>query len=117
MGGGADGNWERDLDRFREFPKGRCVFEADHGTDMYKVKEKIGDWCAIKGDVPAALLACRTPDDVYVKAKSISRFVRNRRPCAQRLFACAPVNSNDLALGKYMPFARRIQFDSRRCRR
>ena len=67
----ADGDWERDLEHFREFPKGKCVFEADHGTDMYKLKEKIGDWCAIKGDVPAALLACGTPDEVYRYCKTL----------------------------------------------
>lgn len=61
----ADGNWERDLDFFRSLPRGKFVFEADHGTDMRKLKEKLGDWCCIKGDVPAALLSCSTPDEVY----------------------------------------------------
>ncbi|WP_005035082.1 uroporphyrinogen decarboxylase family protein [Holophaga foetida] len=60
-----DSNWERDLDFFKSFPKGRCVFETDGATDIYKVKEAIGDQMCIKGDVPAGLLALGTPDEVH----------------------------------------------------
>ncbi|BBB91103.1 MAG TPA: uroporphyrinogen decarboxylase family protein [Methylomusa anaerophila] len=60
-----DSNWERDLEFFRSLPKGKCIFETDGATDIYKVKEVIGDMMCIKGDVPAAKLALGTPDDVY----------------------------------------------------
>jgi len=60
-----DSNWERDLEYFKTFPKGKCVFETDGVTDIYKIKEVLGDQMCIKGDVPAAMLAIGTPDEVY----------------------------------------------------
>lgn len=60
-----DSNWERDLDFFREFPKGKCIISPDHSTNIYKIKEVLGDHMCIMGDVPAALLAVGTPEDVY----------------------------------------------------
>jgi Uroporphyrinogen decarboxylase (URO-D) len=60
-----DSNWQRDLDFFRDFPKGKCVFETDGTTNIRKIKEKLGDRMCIKGDVPAALLTLGTPDQVY----------------------------------------------------
>lgn len=60
-----DGNWERNLDYFKEFPKGKCVFGPDGPTSMYKIKEVLGDRMCIKGDVPPAMLTLGTPDEVY----------------------------------------------------
>ncbi|SDE07163.1 uroporphyrinogen decarboxylase family protein [Sporomusa acidovorans] len=60
-----DGNWERDLTYFRSLPKAKCIFESDSVTNIYKIKEVLGDHMCIKGDVPAALLTLGTPDEVY----------------------------------------------------
>ncbi|SDE31255.1 uroporphyrinogen decarboxylase family protein [Sporomusa acidovorans] len=60
-----DGNWERDLEFFKTLPKHKCIFESDGATNIYKVREVLGDHMCIKGDVPAAMLALGTPDDVY----------------------------------------------------
>lgn len=60
-----DSNWERDLKYFTALPKGRCVFETDGATDIYKIKEVLGDRMCIKGDVPAALLSLGSADEVY----------------------------------------------------
>ncbi|SDF83832.1 uroporphyrinogen decarboxylase family protein [Sporomusa acidovorans] len=60
-----DGNWERDLEFFKDFPKGKVVFETDGATDIYKIKEVLGDRMCIKGDVPAALLTVGNPEEVY----------------------------------------------------
>ncbi|MBP2654597.1 MAG: methyltransferase, MtaA/CmuA family [Firmicutes bacterium] len=60
-----DANWERDLDFFRSLPKGKCVFETDSTTDIYKIKAALGDHMCIKGDVPATKLTLGTPDEVY----------------------------------------------------
>ncbi len=60
-----DANWERDLEFFRSFPKGKAIFETDGATDIYKIKEVLGDIMCIKGDVSAAMLALGTPDEVY----------------------------------------------------
>ncbi|MCR4437384.1 MAG: uroporphyrinogen decarboxylase family protein [Clostridiales bacterium] len=60
-----DGMWERDLDYFREVPKGELVCELDSTTNIYKVKEKLGDIACVKGDVPPAMLALASVDEVY----------------------------------------------------
>ncbi len=60
-----DSNWERDLEVLRALPKGKCIFGCDHSTDIYKIKEVLGDVMAVKGDVPSSMLAFGTPDDVY----------------------------------------------------
>jgi uroporphyrinogen-III decarboxylase len=69
-----DGNWERDLDYFKDFPKGKIVFETDGTTDIYKIKERLGGHVCIKGDVPAGKLVLGTPDEVYDYA---SRLVKD----------------------------------------
>ncbi|MBP1627753.1 MAG: methyltransferase, MtaA/CmuA family [Holophagaceae bacterium] len=66
-----DSSWERDLDYFKCFPKGKCVFETDGATDIRKVKEVLGDRMCIKGDVPAVLLTLGTPDEVYNYCKQL----------------------------------------------
>ncbi|MGD0230385.1 MAG: uroporphyrinogen decarboxylase family protein [Syntrophorhabdales bacterium] len=68
-----DSNWERDLEFFREFPRGRCVFSPDGFTDIRKIKEVLGDRMCIMGDVPAALLTLGTPDEVYDYAVGLIR--------------------------------------------
>jgi uroporphyrinogen-III decarboxylase len=60
-----DSNWERDLEYFRELPKAKCVFATDSSTNIYKVKEVLGDMMCIMGDVPPAMLTIGTPDEVY----------------------------------------------------
>lgn len=60
-----DSNWDRDLEFFRELPRGKCIFGCDHATDIYKIKDVLGDHMCIFGDVPAALLTIGTPDEVY----------------------------------------------------
>jgi uroporphyrinogen-III decarboxylase len=68
-----DGQWERDLDYFKAFPKGKCIFESDGVTDIYKIKEALGDCMAIKGDVSAVMTALGTPDEVYAYCTKIIR--------------------------------------------
>jgi len=60
-----DSNWERDLEFFRELPKGRCIISSDHSTNIYRIKEVLGDHMCIMGDVPAALFVVGSPEDVY----------------------------------------------------
>jgi hypothetical protein len=60
-----DSNWERDLPYFREMPKGKCIFFPDTATNIYKIKEVLGDHMCINGDVPPALLALGTEEEVY----------------------------------------------------
>jgi hypothetical protein len=66
-----DSNWERDLDYFRRLPKGKCVMSSDSATDIYKMKEKLGDHMCLMGDVPPALLTLGTPDEVYKRCTKL----------------------------------------------
>jgi len=67
-----DQNWDRDIRRFLEFPKG-CVFSPDGSTDIRRAQEILGDHMAFLGDVPAAILAAGTPDDVYKYVRELIR--------------------------------------------
>jgi uroporphyrinogen-III decarboxylase len=60
-----DSNWTRELERFRELPKGRCIMALDGETDIFKAKEILGDHMCIMGDVTASMLYLDTPDIVY----------------------------------------------------
>ena len=48
-----DSNWERELGRFRDFPKGKIIAALDGDTDIFKAKEIIGDHLCLMGDIPA----------------------------------------------------------------
>jgi uroporphyrinogen-III decarboxylase len=72
-----DGNWTRDLARFRELPKGRCVMALDGYTDIFEAKEILGDHMCLMGDVPATLLSLGTPDEVHEYS---SRLIRELGP-------------------------------------
>ena len=60
-----DSDWTRELECFKELPKGRCIMALDGETDIFKAKEILGDHMCIMGDVPAAMLFRDTPDNVY----------------------------------------------------
>jgi uroporphyrinogen-III decarboxylase len=68
-----DSNWERDLEFFRAMPPGHCVFETDGSTNIYKIKEVLGDIMCIKGDVQAAKTTLGTPDEVYNYSSKLIR--------------------------------------------
>lgn len=69
----CDGDWTRGLEYFKELPKGKCIFETDGTTDIYKIKEVLGDRMPIKGDVSAVMTSLGTPDEVYAYASKIIR--------------------------------------------
>lgn len=60
-----DSDWERDLEFFKELPKAKCIIAPDGMTDIFKIKEVLGDHMCIMGDVPAAMFALGTPEEVY----------------------------------------------------
>lgn len=68
-----DQKWDRDLERFLEFPKGACAVAFDGATDIRLAKELLGDHVAFFGDVPPATLAAGTPDDVYGYVRDLIR--------------------------------------------
>ena len=68
-----DGDWERDLEFFKELPRASAVFASDHGTDLYKVREMLDDHLCIMGDVPATMLAIGNPDEVHAYCTKLIR--------------------------------------------
>ncbi len=60
-----DANWTDFLDLFKAFPKGRCLFDSDGGTDMRRLKDTLGGRMALTGSIAPALLAFGTPEKVY----------------------------------------------------
>lgn len=64
-----DSNWTPVLDYFREFPANRCIFDSDGMTDIYKIKEILGDRMCMTGNLGASLMALGTPDEVYKETK------------------------------------------------
>ena len=68
-----DSNWERELGRFREFPKGKAIVALDGDTNIFRAKEIIGDHLCIMGDVSASLFAFDSPDKVYDYSRKLIR--------------------------------------------
>jgi hypothetical protein len=60
-----DSNWERDLEFFKMMPKGKCIIYPDGYTNIFKIKEVLGDHMCINGDVPPSMLTLGTEDEVY----------------------------------------------------
>ncbi len=60
-----DGDWTRELERFRELPRGKCLMALDGSTDIWRAREVLAGHMCIMGDVPPGLLALGTPDQVY----------------------------------------------------
>lgn len=71
-----DHNWDRDIKRFLEFPKG-CVLALDGATDIRRAKDILGDHMVFLGDVPSSLFAAGTPDAVY---KYVQELIRDLGP-------------------------------------
>lgn len=68
-----DANWTRDLERFRELPKGRCVLSLDGKTDIFRAKEILGNHMCIMGDVHPSMLSLGTPEEVTAYCKRLIR--------------------------------------------
>jgi uroporphyrinogen-III decarboxylase len=72
-----DSDWTRELDRFRELPRGKCIMALDGETDIFQAKKILGNHMCIMGDVPASMLFLNNPDDVY---QYCSRLIRELGP-------------------------------------
>jgi hypothetical protein len=60
-----DSDWTRELERFRELPRGKCIMALDGETDIFKAKEVLADHMCVMGDVPASMLFLKNPEEVY----------------------------------------------------
>ena len=68
-----DSDWTRELDMFKELPRGKCIMALDGETDIFKAKEILGDHMCIMGDVPASMLFLNTPEDIYAYCTRLIR--------------------------------------------
>jgi len=59
-----DSDWTRELERFKELPRAKCIMALDGETDIFKAKTVLGDHMCIMGDVSAAMLYLETPESV-----------------------------------------------------
>lgn len=64
-----DCNWTNVLDYFKDFPKGRCIFDTDGFTDLYKVRDILGGTMAFTGSIAPAVMSFGTPDENYRAVK------------------------------------------------
>jgi len=60
-----DSDWTRELKRFRELPRAKCILALDGETDIFEAKAILGDHLCIMGDVPASMLCLDSPENVY----------------------------------------------------
>ncbi len=68
-----DQNWDRAIEGFLELPRHSCALALDGTTDIRRAKRILGDHIAVIGDVPAAVLAAGTPEDVYAYVRELIR--------------------------------------------
>ena len=72
-----DSNWDRELAKFLELPKGKCIMATDGMTNLFKAKKILGGHMCLMGDVPATLQCLGHPDEVH---KYCTRLIRNLGP-------------------------------------
>jgi hypothetical protein len=60
-----DSSWDRELARFRQLPRARCILATDGETDLYRAKEILGDHMCLMGDLPASMQCLSDPDEVF----------------------------------------------------
>ena len=68
-----DQDWTRDLEKLKAFPAKKCILNIDGMTDIRKAKEVLDGHIAIMGDVPAAIFAAGTPEDVHNYVRDLMR--------------------------------------------
>ncbi|MCP5068945.1 MAG: hypothetical protein GY946_20480 [bacterium] len=70
-----DTNFDKNMKYFRRLPRGSAILELDSTTDIFAAKEVLRDHICLKGDVPAALLATGSPEEVESYCQRLIREV------------------------------------------
>jgi len=65
-----EGTYNQRLEYLRELPKGKVVGCFDR-SDLFKVKEVLGDMMCIAGDMPVSLLQSGTPEQIKAYTKKL----------------------------------------------
>ncbi len=63
--------WDKNIPYFKELPRGSAILELDSVTDIFAAKEVLRGHLCFHGDVPAAMLALGTPEDVKSYCKKL----------------------------------------------
>jgi uroporphyrinogen decarboxylase len=71
----CDGNWDRMLPYFKEFPRASCIVELDGATDIRKAREVLAEHLCIKGNVRAALLSLGAKEEVETYCRELIDFM------------------------------------------
>jgi len=66
-----DANWDREIERLKELPQGRCILTLDGKTDVFRAGKILAGHMCIMGDVPPALLTLGTVDEVESYCKRL----------------------------------------------
>ena len=72
-----DSDWTRELERFKELPRGKCILALDGETDIFRAKKILDNHMCIMGDVPASMLFLNHPDEVF---QYCTRLIRELGP-------------------------------------
>lgn len=64
-----DTNWTNVLEYFKTFPKGRCIFDSDGGTDLHQLRDVLGSKMAVTGSINPDMMAFGKPDDIYKECR------------------------------------------------
>jgi uroporphyrinogen-III decarboxylase len=69
-----EGIWDQRLEYLAELPKGKSIgwFQA---SDIFKVKDIVGDTMCIIGGMPNSMLAAGTPDEIRARTKKVCEYV------------------------------------------
>ncbi len=63
--------WDKNLEYFKELPKGSAVIGLDSTTDILLAKEILGGHHCIYGDIPATMLSHGKPEEVDAYCKKL----------------------------------------------
>ncbi len=69
-----EGSYDSRLEYLRELPKGKTIGRFDR-SDLFKVKERLGDVMCIQGGFPVSLLHSGTPDQIRALTKEFCEIV------------------------------------------
>ena len=66
-----DANWDREIERLKDYPAGKCILFTDGKTDFFRAAKILKGHMCLMGDVPPALLTLGTVDDVKAYCKRL----------------------------------------------
>jgi hypothetical protein len=66
-----DANWDREIERLKELPAGKCILTTDSKTDVFRAAKMLAGHMCIMGDVPPAMLTLGTVDQVKTYCKRL----------------------------------------------